>query len=220
MPGAVNRTTMVYKAQRKVEYRYVCEQCENITLWKVRELAMTAENVKRSSPRSFKFNIERTDKELEKTAKQALERLEKMTQALTNILEMEGERYIKEDPYLATRYNEVFNGGAKCPRCKSRQSWYPAFAFKVNTYQYIRNYFLWFLLLSGFISFMLVSNNRDYSEIIHYALASGGMGVLGGLVGLALALSKSRAYRQVKIEPAAIRKPEIIWGEPTVAVEE
>jgi len=212
---------MIYKAERVVKYRYTCEKCANTTDWYEGKAWMTAANVKFSNVRRFEFNVERSIEELEKTAKEAVSNLEKLTEALETIVKKSGERFVPDDPFLVEKYNEAFIEGAKCPYCKARQSWYPAFAFRPNKWRAARNYAIATFILSGAISIIAFailngSEDADFSNATYLLIIPIVLSVISALIGFFRAKRLAKQYAPTRAESFILRDPEVVWEEPTV----
>jgi len=215
------KTVMTYKAERVVKYRYKCENCAKTTDWQESKAWMTADNSKKSSHRRLEFNVERSPKELEKTSKESLSRLEKLTEVLDKVLKKNGERFIPDDPFIAEKYNVIFSVGAECPECKIRQSWYPAFAFKPNKWKSARSYVIGALILSGIISVITfsiweTSNTANSSSVAYLFLISCAFSTISGLIGYLRAKHLIKQYAPPLAESFTPFEPEVIWEKPTV----
>jgi len=217
-------TKITYKAERIVKYRYTCEKCDNTTQWYVNKTWMTAVSIKSADYRRFELNLERTSEELEKTAERAVISLERLTRMLKVILQKDGERFIADDPFLVEKYNEIFNGGAECPACKARQSWYPAFAFRPNKWKSARNHAIAPLIACGIIAILIVALNASYDIRFFVALSAHlliipfTLSIIAAFVGFFRTRRLSKHFDFPQAKSFIPHRPEVIWEEPMVEI--
>jgi len=215
---------ITYKAECVVKYRYTCEKCTNAIEWQEGKVWMIAQNIKSSNWRRFEYNVERTVGELEKTAKDAVDNLEKLTEALKAVLEKEGKCFIPDDPFLVEKYNEIFFGGAVCAICSTRQSWYPAFAFIPNKFETAKKYAISTLAACGVVGIFVAAWSVSYDTGVSGTLSPYLLIAPFVLVTISAIVGFFKANRLIKhLESPQKgsflpRKPEVVWDEPTVEV--
>jgi len=210
------KTTMTFKAECAVKYRYTCVYCGHETEWFEAKLSQIA----RHSQKSQKYREikgEHGPKALEKTANTALKRLYSLISILEGVIsDPSGEYIIPNEPFVVEQYNETFIHGNKCPSCKTRQNWYPAIYAHVSKWKYTRFYAIIALVFGSLLGLIFNSTLLySYEVPILYFFAFGLTIVFaGGLVGFVRAthLIKSRK----PTNPSIHSVPEIVWGTPTI----
>lgn len=121
---------MRYRATCAVEYRYTCSACGETTGWfvqAVKSFATSRKKAKRFESPPTMHSIENLEKAETKALNQLMHTIHSLHEIFTGNIGL-----IKSEPLLADQYNEIFINGKRCPRCKARQPWYPASAFKAQ----------------------------------------------------------------------------------------
>lgn len=211
------KTAMTYVATQTLSYRYKCEKCNTITPWYDSYIWESAENTKTINPRALKFDIIRTENELEETSQKALEKLEKLRISFEKFLSLDT-TYTHQDIYFAEWYNNIFEKACNCPSCGAKQSWYPAYPFKINPWRSIRNYFLITITLSA-IPLYMIYTLIEALDMILVIIIIFTIGVTMSVFGLIKIFKELDKIKHLEKKNRFSKKPEIQWNNPTVKLE-
>jgi len=210
------KTSMTFKAECDVKYRYACIHCGHVTDWYEAKLSQIARHSQKSKKlRQIKW--EHSQKALNKTADKALNRINGLVSILQNVLnDPTGEYIILNQPFVADIYNETFLHGKKCPSCETQQNWYPATYAPISERKYVKFYSIVALFLGGIVGIVFnYTILAGYENSVLYVLAFVIMFVLvGGLVGFVRATRLKNSRQPVSL--SARSAPEVIWGAPTL----
>ena len=218
MPG--RSSLMTYRAECIVKYRYTCEQCEYITEWSESKLQQIAHYSKAN--KRFKYSSEHNIDALEKTKKEALKRLRGLATSLKkNIDNLPSEAIVNENPIIADQYNEAFVLGNACPKCNSRQTWYPAIDPLAPRWKYALNYAIIAVVLGSILMalFGMILFSNFGIDLIHFVVVQMVLAAVGGLVGLigyGRVSARAKARKQYYDNSRCHHRPEVIWGKPAV----
>ena len=208
---------IMYKAECMVKYRYTCERCEHTTDWFESTLCKTVQH--EPLHESSTVEAERNMHALEQTKNKALESLQNLVLFLQKILRrLPREIIAYGEPLIAEQFNELFAAGKACPKCRCRQTWYPALAYHTTKWKSMLYYSIATVLLGNGLIFAIIMSIFDNHAIplIFFAILQLPYILIGSGLGYYIVYAREREKKQFYNSAPWHGAPEVQWGESVV----